>query len=323
MEVNRPNTQANDLAMQKLQEQLLKAQEEGIPGIPTTVSITRPDGTEIADEDIKVEITGGIDISDKIDEIIEEQNKIKAEQLLAEEESNKASSSKDESLEEIIASWQYQANLERYLDGTAAEYTDLLNPYQLQGQSSVLSFDDLVNIGEYSSQQSSQTATGVGQQATAATQTESTQGASASGSVQETKPSTTSPSSGKIENPNIIKGEENFGSEEYMLKALKLALPDVDISDTLLYYDLTYDESGKLVGMTKNSIYENIDLPSFVIGYPDTSKMEGVDNCINIIWSAGGISGSNGVEVVKNSDGTTMAMSLDSEGALAETKFYD
>ena len=331
MEVNRPNTKANDLAMQRLQEQLLKAQEDGIEGMPTSVSITRPDGTEIADEDVQVVVTGGFDISDKDAQIAEEQEKINIQNAIDSAVNPKDTGSRDSSLDEIIATWHMQANIERFFDGTAPIYTDLLNPYQLQGQSPVLNFEDLVNLGALMAQQNPQAVTetaqtGAAAQTEAATKTESVQSSSAAESVEEaakTSTDKTSTPTSLKDVSGIVSGEENIGSLEYAVKALKLALPDIDISKMTLYYDLNYDENGRLIGMTKNSIYENMDLPSFVLGYPDMSKSESTENCINIIWEGVDLSDSKGVEVVKNKDGTILAMSLDSEGELAETRFYD
>lgn len=304
MEVKRPNTQANDLAMQRLQEQLLNAREEGVEGILTSVNITRPDGSEIKDEDVQIEITGGIDISDKIEETVAGQSLENIENSSA----NTANiTTKDSSLDEIIAAWHQQANFERFLEGTAPEFTNLLNPYQLQGQCPILSFEDLVKLGALFPQSNiqpiaemSQTSAAQGE-AQPVTESGTIASETAQSSTQTETNSTESTKDKTNQDETLINGEENIGSVEFLTKALKSALPDLDISDNLVYYDRLYDDKGRLTEMKKNSIYENMDLPDIKIEYSEGSDEKGTYQ--TMLFSSTDKDGTQkGLEVMQSGD---------------------
>ena len=291
MEVNRPNSQANDIAMQKLQEQLLKAQEDGVDGIPTIVEVTRPDGEEIPDDEVRIEITGGTEIERVAEDSsdIEDTDETSSQSIQdspEEEDKDETTSSKMTdnaeqnnipSIEQIIASWQNQANIERFQQGIGAEFSNLLNPYQIQGKSSVLSFEDLVKIGEYYSKQSTQNISDIPQISDVSKTSETSSSVMASEAKTTQTQTTTS-------NVKIIDGEKNIGSAEYAAKILKMALPDSNLEEMLVYYDRMYDEQGRLVGLSKNSIYNNINLPDLKIEYLGEDSKNKIKNCITISW---------------------------------------
>lgn len=171
------------------------------------------------------------------------------------------------SISEIIDMWKNQYNAQRYESGTSAEFSDLVNPYITQNQMQVLSFEDLCKIGEYYSAKQELVSTPI-------SQTTKTCETTQTSSTQETKKVSTSDAS-------LLSGENVVGSAEYLAKNLKLAFSDSNLDEVLIYYDKLYDDQGRIVKLTKNSLYDNMNLPDFNIEYNNVED-ESISHSISV-----------------------------------------
>lgn len=259
--------------------------------------------SEILDEEIE------LNINEEKNNIVQQITDESISDLEAEEES----SENDEvstliTREKILEEWTEAYLKEQDELKLSPEYTDLMDSYKIPSDKTVLTFDELIEMGEQYAEKF------VSPYISEVDSSESVTESSSAGSVSQ---GTTSQI---VDDADIAKNGE-IGSKEYISDAFNLAFPDSNIIDNMAYYTAVYDGNGKLVQLKMVDGLE-MTLPTFEIGYPDASSVKDANNIVNLIWT--NPDGTKaGAEIITYDNGTKTAHLMDKAGNLTESKFYD
>ncbi len=265
MEVN------NNNQMQKLYEIASKQlQESGEITTPYVEIDTDSKEKEViienADEEVSVDFTD--ETSDSLAEQVEK-------------------AVKEVKNEDIIQGWIEQVYQQRQQMGISPEFTNLINPYQVQGNNQKLSFEDLVKIGEYYSGKTNKVdENSVAEQFLAqSAQSQSIRQAEVlqSAALAETQQSSTQDDKITTESTTKIAAENEIGSIDYVASALKMAIPDIDCNQFLSNYTMIYDSQGRVTALKNNGKYDTTQ-PDIAISYTNASDSKNVNNAMNIAW---------------------------------------